>query len=498
MFEKAMVDKFVEQLRQCFADDLNEYDSTIKCIEKIVDEYGTNEYNFNYSAEMFVELYWRKINKIMPYILDDLISQIKEINCNEKTARKAFVAYYFLSLIYKKNKNIDGLKMLLEDTYFLELQSFPLTYEVRARCLKREGYHKKALISDLQAIQILKSLNIINPAVHVSYASTVAMICESGNIETLVNNEIDDALSYIEEAINFNPSYPKYYFIKGKLTFYKNKNNPDFFTFKQSCIKAKEYIQEAFNLRNNLTRHYANDGDIYYNFIELIDTSLSERDKENKISESFKKISNTEMCKKKNEILNSNRAQECRPLSPTLKTGQKYIFISYCTHDYKSVYCDLVELYANKIPFCYDEALIHGENWDDQVKEKINNDDCVGILFYLSSNTVLSESIEKEIEMINQRFNSLDEFKEHCFWVNLEIGKTPFTLLLKAIQQNSTDTLLAKHVSPTRLTTYLNTFKNEAVFTEKDSVPDSNNHIEELIHSIEDKFPTLFENKDTK
>ena len=497
LFQKEEADAFVDTLKKYFSDD-NDYNAVVNCLQKLVEDYDTNSYYFNYITEKIVELHWETVSKEMPEIVKNLINKVEGLNYDKEIAKIAFAAYYSLSLIYKKNNNIEELNKLLGDAYFLTLKRFPLIFEVRSRYHKRIGDYKNALKSDFQAINVLANHGIENPAVYVSYASTVAMVCESGNTYTLNDNEIEKALHYIDKAIDFNPSYPKYHFIKGKLIYYKNKNNLNFDEFEKSCKTAKECIRKAEACLNADNYHYIADYDLYEDFVTLIDTSIAERRENKDTSEAFRNLSKAEIRKIKDDILKSNKAQECRPECPKLKTGQKYIFISYCTDDYKSVYCDLVELYANKIPFDYDEALIHGKGWEAQVKEKINNDDCVGVLFYLSSKTVLSDSIEKEIEMVTQKFNSSNEFKEHCFWINLESGYTPFKLLLKAIQENDINSLLAKNVNVKRLMTYLDTFDDGSVFSEKDVEPDSNSHFKEFVRSIKDKFKVMFENEESK
>lgn len=102
---------------------------------------------------------------------------------------------------------------------------------------------------------------------------------------------------------------------------------------------------------------------------------------------------------------------------PKLKDGQNYIFISYSHKDFRQVYCDLADLYENGIPFWYDEGLPAGINWDDVVREKLNDPLCRGVIFYLSESLFLSQSIQTEIRIVcgensgqDLRFRRLDYF----------------------------------------------------------------------------------------
>lgn len=102
---------------------------------------------------------------------------------------------------------------------------------------------------------------------------------------------------------------------------------------------------------------------------------------------------------------------------PKLKEDQSFIFISYSHKDYKLVYQDLADLRESGIPFWYDEGLPAGRNWDDVVREKLNDRRCRGVIFYLSESLFLSRSIQTEIRIVcgeNTRnelnFNRLDYF----------------------------------------------------------------------------------------
>lgn len=86
---------------------------------------------------------------------------------------------------------------------------------------------------------------------------------------------------------------------------------------------------------------------------------------------------------------------------PTAYTGnQNYVFISYSRKDKEIVYSDLREMNKLGVRFWYDDDIGAGENWREIVKEKITSEKCVGIIFYLSKNTIFSEPIETEIKMV--------------------------------------------------------------------------------------------------
>ena len=86
---------------------------------------------------------------------------------------------------------------------------------------------------------------------------------------------------------------------------------------------------------------------------------------------------------------------------PVAYTGnQNYVFISYSRKDKDIVYSDLREMNKLGVRFWYDDDIGAGENWREIVKEKITSEKCVGVIFYLSKNTIFSEPIETEIKMV--------------------------------------------------------------------------------------------------
>lgn len=77
-----------------------------------------------------------------------------------------------------------------------------------------------------------------------------------------------------------------------------------------------------------------------------------------------------------------------------------FIFISYSHKDYRQVYAELADLHESGIPFWYDEGLIAGINWDDEVRKRMNDPRCRGVIFFMSDNLFLSQSIQTEIRIV--------------------------------------------------------------------------------------------------
>lgn len=85
---------------------------------------------------------------------------------------------------------------------------------------------------------------------------------------------------------------------------------------------------------------------------------------------------------------------------PELPEKYNYIFISYAHKDYKQVYADLAVMYRAGVRFWYDKGLVAGKDWSAEAKRIIESPRCVGVIFFLSENLFLSESVNKEIDIV--------------------------------------------------------------------------------------------------
>ncbi len=116
----------------------------------------------------------------------------------------------------------------------------------------------------------------------------------------------------------------------------------------------------------------------------------------------------------KNELLCSESIDVCsRVPIPKINENENYIFISYSHKDYKCVFSDLADMYSSKVRFGYDKGLTAGKNWDDEVADIIDDSGCAGVVFYLSDNFFMSDSIYKEVRFV------CEEKRKNYFCVNL-------------------------------------------------------------------------------
>lgn len=79
-----------------------------------------------------------------------------------------------------------------------------------------------------------------------------------------------------------------------------------------------------------------------------------------------------------------------------------YYFVSYCHKDYKKVFVDILDMqrYDSEIAVWYDRELNIGRDWEKEAKTHIYDFDCLGVIFYVSENSVASPAVFREMQMV--------------------------------------------------------------------------------------------------
>lgn len=187
----------------------------------------------------------------------------------------------------------------------------------------------------------------------------------------------------------------------------------------------------------------------------------------------------------KKELSESVSITDCKKVPlPQIGENQNYIFISYSHLDYKKVYADLAELYARGVRFWYDKGLCAGKEWDSEVQAKIQSENCVGVIFYMSENLFQSESANKEIQLTYDA--SSDEStgaKKNYFSVNLT-DRSPTEILFHTIQ------MAGKSLTMQHIHTLTSAFSDKATYLNY-CAPD---YLQDLISQIEMQFGVIDKN----
>lgn len=82
------------------------------------------------------------------------------------------------------------------------------------------------------------------------------------------------------------------------------------------------------------------------------------------------------------------------------RRNSRYYFVSYSHKDKDCVYELLNELYINDVNYWYDKELDPGDVWDERVVEYINNPHTVGAIIFLSCDSLISDAVQKELDML--------------------------------------------------------------------------------------------------
>ena len=89
-----------------------------------------------------------------------------------------------------------------------------------------------------------------------------------------------------------------------------------------------------------------------------------------------------------------------------------YFFVSYSSKDYKMVYTDIIKIQNAGVNTWYDRDMPAGFNWKQIAVKYMSPYSCVGVLFYLSENSLTSGSVLEEIAYA-KKLNKL------CICINL-------------------------------------------------------------------------------
>lgn len=124
---------------------------------------------------------------------------------------------------------------------------------------------------------------------------------------------------------------------------------------------------------------------------------------------------------------------------PASKTNGPFIFASYshAKEDRKRVYPHIKKLQQLGIAIWYDDALVLGEDWLKCVEENVSKPNCIGVIFYISENSIRSAAVKEEVSLVEeylpQRFfavnlldrsikGALDNAKDNC--ITMSDGST--------------------------------------------------------------------------
>ena len=161
--------------------------------------------------------------------------------------------------------------------------------------------------------------------------------------------------------------------------------------------------------------------------------------------------------------------------------NEKYLFVSYSHRDVDFVYEKLNKLYDMGLNFWYDREIGAGKSWSKVAEAAMLNENCIGIIYFLSCNSVLSEAISKEIEFAGKKQEMMgDGFLVIPIVIK---GGSYYQLVQQAFisLKDETAANLELQLPFERVKAFLDYFPNEDLF--RSSSPE--NFEEDIIHDAE-------------
>ena len=168
----------------------------------------------------------------------------------------------------------------------------------------------------------------------------------------------------------------------------------------------------------------------------------------------------------------------------------KFLFVSYSHRDSAFVYADLFKLYENGLRYWYDHNIESGEEWDAVAAEKIQDPNCMGVIFFVSENTFVSSAVEQEVRLFNKVRSVRSDFILKIVSIRnrsmMEIVRDVFLGL------NGKDSKEIEAFFPQeRLLCMIQTFKSNAIYVGKRSVDDFE-HLERILSELEGEKDLFF------
>ena len=97
---------------------------------------------------------------------------------------------------------------------------------------------------------------------------------------------------------------------------------------------------------------------------------------------------------------------------PNVYTGdtEPFVFISYSHKNKELVYADLAVMEKRHVRFWCDYGIPPGDEWDTRVHRTIQKPNCTGAIFYLSTDSLSSEAVHKELRFWDEKLRENDSF----------------------------------------------------------------------------------------
>ncbi len=310
-------------------------------------------------------------------------AMLLEVIQGDYSEKVRYHAFYCLNIIYRHSKDYPKLKELLEANraefdWHVTFDHLEALYNIESDAMYDYSEILKKTHKDAEYLDDNAGF------VHL-FADVFATIYEKGGLhdkEQYVNEWYDRAMDAVNRAIELDVVYAKYYCTKARIL----------------CIK-KDYSQALFNidkaigLENSARADYALRIGMYQYHKIMIYTEMRLHDLEEKLKQ------NSGL----QEPVSLRKTEDSHYLGlTTYEEDQPYLFVSYSHKDADKVYPILRLLQKKNVRLWFDvDSIPAGMDYTEHIATKIWG--CTAFMPMISSNSVNSEFVRKEIGLADRR-----------------------------------------------------------------------------------------------
>ncbi len=318
-------------------------------------------------------------------------AMLLEVISGDYSEKVRYHAFYCLNIIYRHSKDYPKLKELLEThrdqfDWHITFDHLEALYNIESDAMYDYTEILKQTHKDAEYLDDNAGF------VHL-FADVFATIYEKGGLhdkEQYVNDWYDRAMDAVNRAIALDVSYAKYYCTKARIL----------------CIK-KDYSQALFNidkaigLENSARSDYALRIGMYQYHKIMIYTEMRLHEMEKNFRQNSETLKGLPVKQETSEPEKTAETSHYLGLT-TYEEDKPYLFVSYSHKDADKVYPILRLLQKKNVRLWFDvDSIPAGMDYTEHIATKIWG--CTAFMPMISSNSVKSEFVRKEIGLADRR-----------------------------------------------------------------------------------------------
>ncbi len=305
--------------------------------------------------------------------------------------------------------------------------------------------------------------------------------------EELSESQLFRAVQFTAEAIAFNPKYGKYYYYMAQLLFFARACRAQLKEMgKNELENPAEQFARALNGSNAVSLSYENlmakdTFALQQQILLLLKKAISLEESEavqekyrffGETAEAYFQQRKSSVLMLKNKIMHSFSMAECEKYV-SCSQREPYILISYSSSDYRSVYCDILELQKRGVSVVFDDKLSTMANKDSDAwiyayEQLLVKADIV--LCYIDEKYLASDQVLKELSLIIRH-------QKRAIGVDLTGNRLISRILDSCIQKGA-------HFSSEKLRIINTVFHDDSIVFVKSKVENSVTHIDKLLKRL--------------